>query len=81
MKPRWCVPVCLLVLAGLFAGSAAWGQTNGTIRGTVLDQTGAVVPGAIVTVRLTGTDSTRSVTADKDGAFDIPWNSRWASTS
>ena len=37
-----------------------------------MDQSGAVVPGAIVTVTLTGTDSTRSVTADKDGAFDIP---------
>src|SRR6202035_5646521 len=64
--------VCLFVFVGLLFGGAVWGQTNGTIRGTVLDQTGAVVPGATVTVTLTGTAGTRSATADKDGAFDIP---------
>jgi hypothetical protein len=72
MTSKTWVRVCLSVLVAFLLGGAAWGQTNGTIRGTVVDQTGAVVPGASVTVTLTGTDSTRSVTADKDGAFDIP---------
>jgi carboxypeptidase family protein len=72
MTSKTWVRVCLSVLVAFLLGGAAWGQTNGTIRGTVQDQTGAVVPGATVTVTLTGTDSTRSVTADKDGAFDFP---------
>jgi hypothetical protein len=72
MKSKWCVGVCLLVFAALLAGGAAWGQTNGTVRGTVTDATGAVVPGTTVTAKLIGTDTTRTVTADKDGAFDIP---------
>src|SRR5580658_2131341 len=64
--------VCLFVFVAYLSSSAAWAQTNGTIRGTVVDQSGAVVPGTVVTVVLTGTDTTRSATADKDGAFDIP---------
>ncbi len=72
MKATGRFGVYLLALAGLFGCGAAWGQTNGSIRGIVNDPSGAVVPGATITVTLTGTDSKRSVTADKDGAFDIP---------
>ena len=61
----WCFWACS-------DAAAAWGQTNGEIRGTVNDPSGAVVPGATVTATLTGTDTTRTVTSDKDGAFDIP---------
>ena len=64
--------VYLLVFASLFGSGAAWGQTNGEIRGTINDPSGAVVPNATVTARLTGTDSVRVVTSDKDGAFVIP---------
>src|SRR5579863_8792441 len=64
--------VYLLVFVGLFGCASAWGQTTGEIRGTVNDPSGAVVPGATVIVTLTGTDTTRSVTSDKNGAFDIP---------
>jgi hypothetical protein len=58
-------------MALLWSGTAR-AQTNGTIRGTVVDQSGAVVPGTVITVVLSGTDTRRSVTADKDGSFDIP---------
>ncbi len=64
--------VCLFVFVALLWGGTARAQTNGTIRGTVVDQSGAVVPGTVVTVVLSGTDTRRSVTADKDGSFDIP---------
>jgi hypothetical protein len=72
MKTTCRLGVYLLALAGLFGCGAAWGQTNGSIRGIVNDPSGGVVPGATVTVTLNGTDSKRSVTSDKDGAFDIP---------
>ena len=64
--------VYLLVFASLFGSGAAWGQTNGEIRGTVNDPSGAIVPNATVTATLTGTDSVRVVTTDKDGAFVMP---------
>ena len=73
MKTKCRFGVYLLALAGLFGCGAAWGQsTNGSIRGIVNDPSGAVVPGATVTATLNGTDSRRSATSDKDGAFDIP---------
>src|ERR1700723_2159236 len=72
MKATGRLGVYVLALAGLFGCGAAWGQTNGSIRGIVNDPSGAVVQGATITAILTGTDSQRSVTSDKDGAFDIP---------
>jgi len=72
MRATGRLGVYLLVFLGLFGCASAWGQTNGEIRGTVNDPSGAVVPGVTVTATLTGTDTTRSVTSDKDGAFDIP---------
>src|SRR6202041_2307543 len=72
MKTTCRFGVYLLALAGLFGCGAAWGQTNGSIRGIVNDPSGAVVPGATVTATLNGTDSQRSAVSDKDGAFDIP---------
>ncbi len=72
MRATGRLGVYLLVFLGLFGCASAWGQTNGEIRGTVNDPSGAVVPGATVTATLTGTDTTRGATSDKDGAFDIP---------
>ena len=48
MKTTCRFGVYLLALAGLFGCGAAWGQTNGAIRGIVNDPSGAVVPGATV---------------------------------
>ena len=49
----------------------ALGQT-GSIQGTVMDQTGAVVPGAEITVRNLETNQTRVVTSSSTGAYSIP---------
>ncbi len=71
MKMRTGLGVCIFALLGWFAIAApAWGQT-GSIRGSVKDPSGAVVPGAQVTATLLGTDTSRSIAADKDGAFEI----------
>ena len=41
---------CLILLFGVGA-AVAWGQTfQGSFTGTVVDPTGAVVPGAVVTI-------------------------------
>jgi hypothetical protein len=46
--------------------------TLGGIRGTVSDQSGAVVPGTVVTVIGDETHLTRSKTANAEGAYEFP---------
>ncbi len=72
MRRRATGGVCVLAFLGvlLFSNVAA-AQTTGAIRGTVKDPSGAIVPGAQVTATLLGTDTARSIAADKDGAFEI----------
>jgi hypothetical protein len=59
---RWLAPALLIALPGLAAGQA----TTGTVRGTVRDPQGAVVPGVAVSVRNTDTNIARTaVTGDR----------------
>lgn len=46
-------------------------QESGQINGTVKDPNEAVIPGAAVTARNVGTNATRTVTTDDDGAYTI----------
>jgi hypothetical protein len=61
----------VLLAVALLAGSVpAWAQLRtGAIEGTVLDPDGAVIPGAQVTVRNTGTGIERVLTTDDFGRF------------
>ena len=63
-------------LALLLLGVAAvpvWAQrTAGTISGTVMDTTGAVLPGVSVTAVCTETNLTRTVITDTQGGYAIP---------
>lgn len=64
------VPLLLLILVG---GRPALAQkTTGEVRGTVTDTTGAVVPGATVTVTSADTGVTRNVTTETKGEFAFP---------
>ena len=47
-------------------------QTLGTITGEVRDSTGAVVPGATVTVTNRATNATRTTASNSVGLFDFP---------
>src|SRR5262245_38225537 len=50
----------------------AWGQaqiTTGVIQGTIIDPTGAAVPGAKVDAKNLGTNFTRSQESDAGGRF------------
>ncbi|MGC2398377.1 MAG: carboxypeptidase regulatory-like domain-containing protein [Acidobacteriaceae bacterium] len=60
----------LAVLLLLAAAAVAQSRNSGEIRGTVVDSTGAVIPGAQITIRnvLTGVVST--FTSDKAGIYD-----------
>lgn len=58
--------VCLVLLC---VGSVVWGQTSGSITGTVLDGTGAVVPNAKVTVSDPTKGIERTLTTNGQGEY------------
>jgi len=65
----------VLVWAGLFffAGVLGRGQvTTGTISGTVTDSSGAVLPGAKITILNEETGITRAATSDAVGRYSAP---------
>jgi hypothetical protein len=68
--------VSILLFAGLlltYLAAPAAGQTTfGSITGTVTDQSGAVVPGATVTVTNEGTGIQRKVTTTGSGVYVVP---------
>jgi outer membrane receptor protein involved in Fe transport len=61
--------VATIVTLSLGAVSAFGQAETGQIVGTVLDQTGASVPGAAVTVRAVATGTERTETTDAGGSF------------
>jgi hypothetical protein len=62
--------VVLVVLVTLCV-SAAWAQT-GSIQGTVVDNSGAIVQGAEVTVTSIETSARRAVTTSASGVYSVP---------
>src|SRR3569833_1817983 len=68
---KW-LAVCLLCI-GLFSGFAgAQSTTQGAIAGTVVDASGAVVPGAAVTLHNDATGAEFKLVADESGYFKAP---------
>jgi hypothetical protein len=66
---RWLAPlVCALLLPAPLAAQTY----RGTIRGSVSDSSGAVVPGATVTATSLGTGQSRTARAAEDGGYVIP---------
>ena len=63
---------CMLAVVCL-GGVAAAQTPTGTVQGSVTDSTGAVVPGAAVTVNKAATNETRTATTDSQGRFTIPF--------
>src|SRR5579859_1150360 len=60
----------LVIALGFVFTSVALGQTNrGGISGTVFDQTGAVVPGAIIVITNLGTNATVRLTTSESGSY------------
>ena len=63
----------LFLMAVIFAAvSGLWGQTTGTIRGTVKDPSGAVIPGARVKAVLAEAYASRSTATTADGEYAFP---------
>jgi len=64
--------VLLFALALLFVNSAHAQTVAGSILGTAVDQSGAVVPGATVTLGDQAQGVTRNATTDANGVFRFP---------
>src|SRR6185503_12762917 len=62
--------MAIVVLAAIVA--PAYAQGDARFSGTVLDQTGAFVPGAMVTVKNQKTGEVRTVTATAEGRYVVP---------
>lgn len=60
-----------LLLAVAFAGPAAAQMTRGAVSGTVRDATGAVVPGATVTVTSVDTNQAKTTVSDAQGFYRV----------
>ena len=66
----WRVTFCLALLLALGIGARAQTQiATGVIQGTVLDESGAVLPAANVEVKNPDTNFTRSLPTDSSGRF------------
>jgi len=65
---RWFALIVLL-LAGV---GAALAQSTASLAGTVTDPSGAVVPGASVTIRALATGTERNTVSDSAGSFTAP---------
>ena len=71
-KQRWISIGWLLSSLFVFSCVAATAQTTGTITGTVRDNTGAVIPGATVTVTETNMGTALKFTTDAAGLYNAP---------
>jgi hypothetical protein len=64
--------VALVVASFLVLLPSAYAQISATINGTVLDEAGAVIPGAIVTVTNEETGQSRDAVSNGEGYFVFP---------
>ena len=74
-SPKTNYPICLigLILTLLFLPKIASAQTvTGTLRGTVSDSKGAVVPGADVVIRNMETGQERTIKTGGEGVYVAP---------
>src|SRR3989442_13321038 len=59
----------IVFLALAFSCAAQTSRVAGAIQGSVVDQTGGAVAGAIATLRNQGTNQTRSISTNTEGFF------------
>src|SRR6266571_2478074 len=69
----WSFGIAVVVLFALFGVSTLWSQTaTGRIVGTVSDPSGAVIPGAMITVTNVETRITYDTMTNEQGAYQAP---------
>lgn len=64
--------VSIGILAAIVLATPAFGQSVGSISGTVMDASKGSLPGAVVSARHEGTGAVREVVADASGRYTMP---------
>ena len=72
MKQSLLPRFLLIIVYFLAAGTNLWAQTTGTIRGTVQDPSGAIVPGAQIAAILAQAYVNRTTQANAEGQYVLP---------
>ena len=72
MSLSWLRVTTFLFAVALLPTAPAMAQSVGSISGTVMDDSKAGVPGAVVTVRNEGTSAVREVVTDGEGRYAVP---------
>src|ERR1700704_340509 len=72
MLKRIAFSTGLLVVMVAVCGRPLFAQATAAINGRVVDQGGAVLPGATVTVTETSTGVAREVVSNADGLYSVP---------
>jgi hypothetical protein len=67
----WSRAAALLLCLICFAGPSAWAQFRTSIQGVVTDSTGAVIPGATLTLRDLASNRTIVQTSDSSGVYNF----------
>jgi hypothetical protein len=70
MKYAFRFALVILFLLGMTRGGFAQSTNSGEIRGTVLDASGAAVPGVTVTLKNIDTGETKDFVTNADGIYD-----------
>ena len=68
---RWLLILGAVAVAGLMAASASAQILYGNVVGVVKDSSGALIPGATVTVVNRDTNLTRETTSNTEGAYSV----------
>src|SRR6059036_3395099 len=63
---RFCI--CLILLTSFFT---VYGQSTTSLRGVISDQTGAIIPGAVVSLSNDGTGFKRQAVTGEDGVYQF----------
>lgn len=71
LKTRFSRVFCVIFVSALLAGTALAQSGTSTIRGSVKDQTGAIIPGATVNLKNPATGFDRTTTATDNGVFSF----------
>jgi hypothetical protein len=70
-RTDWTALLCVLLIAAAGPSTAAAQSVDVVVLGVVRDQTGAPVPGALITVTNIETGLVRPTTTDRDGVYRI----------
>jgi hypothetical protein len=57
----------MVIVFLILASASSWGATGGSISGVVADQSGAVIPGAMLKLVNTGQQTTYQTLSDRQG--------------